>query len=144
SSKWMLEKLGREGVPVLTIHGDRDIVVPLSTGRSAARLTGGRLVVIEGGTHSWILKDPETFPAILREEMHSAMGKEGRAEAFSQAGLDPRTATLDDIEAALYEPGAPILALTPPLDPAMTEVPHKAPHYHWHIEEPAAEDAESA
>ncbi|MCU1353452.1 MAG: hypothetical protein JWM05_2661 [Acidimicrobiales bacterium] len=136
SSRWMLEKLGREGVLVLAIHGDRDIVVPLSTARSAARLTGGRLVVVEGGRHSWLLKDPEAFPAILRETMATPFGREARAQAFAMAGLDPATATIDDIEAALYEPNAPILELTPPVDPDAVAAPPRPARYHWHIEEP--------
>ncbi|MCU1452978.1 MAG: putative hydrolase or acyltransferase of alpha/beta superfamily [Acidimicrobiales bacterium] len=137
SSKWMLEKLGREGVPVLVIHGDRDIVVPVSTARSAAKLTGGRLVVVEGGRHSWLLKDPEAFPAILREAMASPFGRRGRAQAFAMAGLDPETATLDDIEAVLYEPDAPILALTPPVDPDAVAAPPRPARYRWHVEDPS-------
>ena len=74
----------------MAIHGDRDIAVPLSTGRSAARIAGGQLVVVEGGTHSWLLKDPETFPAILRESMASPMGQQGRDSMFRKAGIDSR------------------------------------------------------
>ena len=49
--KWMLEKLGREGVPVVAIHGDRDIAVPLSTARSAAELAGA-VSWWSGGRHA--------------------------------------------------------------------------------------------
>ncbi len=62
SSKWMLEKLGRErraggGHPRRPRHRG-----PLATARSAAKLANGMVVVVEGGRHSWLLKDPETLP----------------------------------------------------------------------------------
>ena len=66
-SREMLDALRRAEVPVVVLHGDRDFVVPLAAARDAARRTGGDLVVIKGGTHSWLLKDPETFPAIMGE-----------------------------------------------------------------------------
>lgn len=133
STKWMLQKLGREGVPVIAIHGSRDIAVPLSTARSAARLAGGQLVVVEGGTHSWLLKDPETFPAICRELLAGRLGSAVRGDAFRAAGLDPH-ATVDDIEAAFYDVDAPIVALTPSTGPVSVEQRGHAPRYQWHVE----------
>ena len=136
SSKWMLEKLGREGVPVVAIHGDRDIVVPLSTARSAAKLAKGMVVVVEGGTHSWLLKDPETLPAILRELFESPAAEKGRRRDFAKMGLDPDTATLDDIEAAFYDEDAPVLALTPPIDVDALSPVARTPRYRWHVDSP--------
>ena len=135
SSKWMLEKLGRDGVPVVAIHGDRDIVVPLSTARSAAKLSKGMVVVVEGGTHSWLLKDPEALPAILRELFESPFAKASRAQDFAEMGLSP-AASLDEIEGAFYEPDAPILALTPEIDLAAIVPGPRRPHYRWHIDIP--------
>jgi hypothetical protein len=136
SSRWMLEKLGAEGVPVVAIHGDRDIVVPLSTARSAAKLAKGMVVVVEGGTHSWLLKDPETLPAILRELFESPMAVKGRARDFAKLGLDPETATIDEIEAVFYDEDAPVLALTPPIDAATLSPAARAPRYTWHVDSP--------
>ena len=48
-----LAKVGALDLPVLTIHGDRDEVVPFEMGRRIAkRLRRGRFVVIEGGHHN--------------------------------------------------------------------------------------------
>ncbi len=135
SSKWMLEKLRREGVPVVAIHGDRDIVVPLSTARSAAKLSGGMVVVVEGGTHSWLLKDPETLPAILRQMFDAPESRAARARDFAKLGLAP-DASIDEIEAAFYDEDAPVLALTPAIDvDAILPGPRK-PRYRWHVDRP--------
>lgn len=138
SSKWMLQKLGAEGVPVIAIHGECDVGVPISTARSAARLSGGELVIVEKAGHSWLLKDPETFPAILRELLEGRLGTAVHRDALRAAGLDPASAGVDDIEAALYEPDAPILGLTPPFDPARIERRTVSPRYHWRLETPVA------
>ena len=135
SSKWMLEKLGREGVPLVAIHGDRDIVVPLSTARSSAKLAKGMVVVVEGGRHSWLLKDPETLPAILRELFDSDQAQADRARDFAAMGLAP-DASLDEIEAAFYEPDAPILELTPEIDLDAIKPGPRRPRFRWHIDRP--------
>ena len=44
--------------PVLTIHGDRDMISPLARGQRIAELTGGQCVVIEGGGHLPLARDP--------------------------------------------------------------------------------------
>ncbi|MCU1497091.1 MAG: hypothetical protein JWM47_1044 [Acidimicrobiales bacterium] len=143
SSKWMLQKLGRAGVPVIAIHGDRDIVVPLSTARSAAKLAGGMVVVVEGGTHSWLLKDPETLPAILRRMFDHPASQAARARDFAELGLAP-DASVDEIEAAFYDEDAVVLALTPDLDPdAIHPVPRK-PRYRWHVDIPRADPGVAA
>lgn len=135
SSKWMLEKLARERVPLLAIHGDRDIVVPLATARSAAKLANGMVVVVEGGRHSWLLKDPETLPAILREIFEDPASIKARNRDFAKMGLAP-DATIDEIEAAFYEPDAPILALTPEIDLDAIKPGPRRPRYRWHIDRP--------
>ncbi len=44
--------------PVLAIHGDRDMISPLSRGQRIAELTGGDYVVIAGGGHIPLARDP--------------------------------------------------------------------------------------
>ncbi|HEU5037757.1 MAG TPA: alpha/beta fold hydrolase [Nocardioides sp.] len=44
--------------PVLVVHGDRDLISPLSRGERIAELTGGELVVIAGGGHIPLARDP--------------------------------------------------------------------------------------
>ena len=110
-TSWMLDRLAEAEVPVVVIHGDRDVAVPLRTGEDAARRSDGELVVVHGATHAWPLKDPETLPAIVGELL--AEGSLGLAirKAVEAAGLDPATASLADIEAAMCEPGARVLGL---------------------------------
>ncbi|MFN8018291.1 MAG: alpha/beta hydrolase [Acidimicrobiales bacterium] len=136
SSKWMLEKLRENGTPLVAIHGDRDIVVPLATARSAARLAGGMVVVVEGGRHSWLLKDPETLPAILREMFEAPSAIRNRNRDFAKMGLAP-DATIDEIEAAFYEPDAPILSLTPHIDLDEIRPGPRRPRFRWHTEVPS-------
>jgi pimeloyl-ACP methyl ester carboxylesterase len=44
--------------PVLAIHGDVDLISPLARSRRIAELTGGDLVVVEGGGHIPLARDP--------------------------------------------------------------------------------------
>jgi pimeloyl-ACP methyl ester carboxylesterase len=74
-SRDILDRLGESGVRTVVIHGDRDFVVPLASARDAARRTGGDLVVVKGAGHSWLLKDPETFPAIVGELLQGRLGE---------------------------------------------------------------------
>ena len=111
-SRDMLDSLRRAGTPVVVLHGDRDYVVPLSAARDAARRTAGDLVVIRGGTHSWLLKDPESFPAIMARLLQGGLG-DAYEQALVDAGLDPGAATTADIEGAFYAPDARVLAMAP-------------------------------
>lgn len=133
SSRPMLEALARERVPVVVIHGDRDLPVPYATARDAARHTNGWLVTVHGGTHSWLLKDPETLPAIvaylLGNELH-----ELRRQVLSEAGLNPATATFAEIEDHFVPAGALVRALTPStIHPAPLAVPARRPRYCWTV-----------
>ena len=71
----MLEGLGEAGIPVVVIHGDRDMPVPYATAVDAARRSSGTLVTVKGGTHSWVLKDPETLPAIIAELLDGPLAR---------------------------------------------------------------------
>jgi pimeloyl-ACP methyl ester carboxylesterase len=125
----LLDRLAEAEVPVFVIHGSRDWVVPLATGRDAARRARGDLVVVQGAPHSWLLQDPETFAAIMGQLLRGRLGAAYEA-ALVDAGLDPATATTDDIEDALYEPDAPVRALTPELSWARSERP-RFPRFRW-------------
>jgi len=134
-SRWMLERLAQECIPVVVIHGDRDVTVPLRTARDAARRARGELVVVHGGSHSWLLKDPESLPAIMAPLLEGVIGDHYWL-AVAAEGLDPDTATIDDIEGALYRPGSLILRLTPPLEFAPTGEIRYRPRYRWSRERP--------
>jgi hypothetical protein len=131
-SREMLDSLREAGVPVVVIHGDHDFVVPLASARDAAHRTGGDLVVIRGGTHSWLLKDPESFPAIMGDLLRGRLGEAYEA-ALIDAGLDPAAATTTDVEEAFYAPDARVRALTPELTWARSDR-RSAPRYDWVVE----------
>lgn len=126
SSRHYLETLAAEEVPVFVLHGDRDIAIPICTGRSAARRAHGELITVAGGTHSWLLKDPETLPAIVEDLLGDRLGDAIR-NVLGQGGA----ASVEEIEELLYEPEAPILALTP--EPRLTRSgeKHRRPRYRW-------------
>lgn len=113
-SGWMLDRLAELRLPLFVIHGDRDVAIPLSTARDTARRGHGELVVVHRAGHSWVLKDPQTLPAIAARLLNGRLGELALTDAFAAAGLDRDDATPDQIEAAFYEPDALALALTPP------------------------------
>jgi pimeloyl-ACP methyl ester carboxylesterase len=130
-TRWMLDTLRAEKVPVFVIHGDRDVAVPIATSKDAARRSRGDLVVVKGGTHSWLLKDPETLPSIMHALMRGRLGTAILKTRLSH-GLD-LDATDDEIEAALYAPGALVLELTPRQRFHDIEDLHRPPRYRWRL-----------
>lgn len=130
-SRAMLERLREAGVPVVVIHGERDLVVPLATAKDAARRSGGDLVVVKGAGHSWLLSDPETFPRIVGQLLSGRLG-DAYEQALVDAGLEPGSATTDEIEDALYAPDAPVRALTPELD-YLRSSRRRVPRYRWEV-----------
>jgi pimeloyl-ACP methyl ester carboxylesterase len=130
-TRWMLRSLRDHHVPVVVIHGARDLTVPLRTGRDAARRAGGHLVVVHGASHSWMLKDPETLPAIMAELLAGPLGRAVRV-GLTKAGVGFDEPDLDEIEAALYRRSARVFELTPPLEyDVVAGARHKRPRYRW-------------
>ena len=112
-----------------------DLVVPLATARDTARRTAGELVVVHGATHSFMLQDPETLPAIVRELLAGDLGA-ACAQAVLDAGLDP-TAPLSAVDDAFAPAGTPLRRLGPPeLGPRPVPAP-RTPHYRWSRSRPA-------
>jgi pimeloyl-ACP methyl ester carboxylesterase/predicted glycosyltransferase len=58
--------------PVLVIHGSKDDVFPYSDGRMLARLTSGRLFIVEGAGHQPQARKPVAVNLALREFFASA------------------------------------------------------------------------
>lgn len=135
-SRWMLEALRDHHVPVLVIHGDRDLGIPLRTAREAAHRSGGQLVVVHGASHSWLLKDPETLPGIVAELLSGSLGQAVRT-GLAGAGLPFDDPTVDEIEGALYRRHALVHELTPPLEFDVVEgVRRRLPRYRWSVTSP--------
>ncbi len=130
-SRPQLDELQAKHVPTFVIHGDRDPIVPICTAREAAKRSGGQLVRIRGAGHSWLLKDPETFPAIVEDLLETHLGMAIR-NSITGAGA----ATVDELEDELYEPGALILDLTPELRWVPTNEAHTPPRYEWTVRDP--------
>jgi pimeloyl-ACP methyl ester carboxylesterase len=136
-SRWMLQRLAQEEIPVVAVHGTRDFAVPLQTAKDAARVARGQLVVIDGANHCWPLRDPETLPAIVSDLLHGELGEAYR-EAVRDCGLDPDEATLAEVDEACYAPDAPIRAMTPPLEFAPLRARRRRPAYRYDIKQPLA------
>lgn len=129
-----LDRVRTERIPLFAVHGEHDVVVPLATGRDAARRAGGELVVVHGATHSWLLKDPEAMPAILHELMKGRLGT-AVLKARLEAGHD-HDATRAELERSplFYDEGALAVTLTPRQEWRDDATLHRAPRYRWHVE----------
>lgn len=136
-SRWMLQRLAQEQVPVVAIHGTRDFAVPIQTAKDAARRAKGAFVVVEGANHCWPLRDPETLPAIVADLLAGPFGTAYR-DAVRAHGLDPDTATLQEVDDSFFVPHAPIRKMTPPLEFAKTGSRRRKPAYKYSIK-PARE-----
>jgi len=131
-SRWMLQRLAQEEVPVVAIHGTRDFAVPLQTAKDAARQARGQFVVVDGANHCWPLRDPETLPAIMSDLLHGDLGEAYR-QAVRDHGLDPDVASLVEVDEVFYRAGAPIQAMTPPLEFARLTARRHRPMYRYDI-----------
>jgi fermentation-respiration switch protein FrsA (DUF1100 family) len=131
----LLEALGEAGIPVVVIHGDRDMPVPYSTAVDAAKRSSGTLVTVKGGTHSWVLKDPETLPAIMAELLDGPPAQV-RATALGAAGLS-EDASPEQVESAFLAPSARVRRLTPPLELRTGRAHHHQARYRWTVSRPA-------
>ena len=95
-----LRSLGEAGVPVIVLHGDRDLTIWYPNARQAAEAAGGTLIRIEKGLHSWLLEDADTLPAIVGSLLDGVLGR----------AIDERVPSV----AACYGPEAIALTLDRP------------------------------
>ena len=129
SSRSLLERIDRHGIPTMVVHGERDIVVPLATARDTAERVGGSLIVVHRATHSWVLKDPDTLPAVVEALWEGPLGDAYEA-ALREHGVDAG-APIDAVEAAFYDSDALVLALTPELTFERSEAEKREPRYRF-------------
>lgn len=129
-SRPLLEQLAGDGIPTFVIQGDRDIIVPPCTARDAARRARCQLVTVHGAAHSWLLRDPETLPAIVADLLGGRLGTAIREELGAAGAED-----VDELEATFYDEDAAILALTPALTFTKVDEAHRSPHYRWTIQD---------
>lgn len=143
-SGWMLDRIAADEIPLVVIHGERDVAVPLATARDAARRGHGTLVTVEKARHSWLLRDPRTLPAILDALIASHVGEAILARIAADAGLsspdDLDEISLDDLDAAYLDPDALLLALSPPPAEGPDTLPRLGrPRYRWSVIDRAPE-----
>ena len=127
----MLERLREHKVPVFVVHGGWDLAVPLQTAKDAARRARATSSSSEG--------QPLLAPQGPRDDAgdharpHARPPRHRGAKAQLDAGVDPVDATDDEVEAALYEPDALVLELTPRQRHHDTEDLHRPPRYRWKV-----------
>jgi pimeloyl-ACP methyl ester carboxylesterase len=130
-SRPLLESLRAKGVATFVIQGDRDAIVPWCTARDAARAAGGTLVTVHKAGHSWLLKDPETFPAIVEDLVVGELGVAIR-QVIGAAGAG----SIEELEEACFEHDAKVVRLTPELRRTDIDESHRRPRYSWTISGP--------
>lgn len=136
SSRYALNELARHDVPVVAVHGSWDLAVPHRTARDAVRRTDGTLVTVERAGHSWLLRDPETLPAIMAELLAGPLG-DGIRRSLRSAGLRRRDPTIADIERVCYRDDARVFFLAPADARRKVLGRHRRPKYRWRVERPA-------
>jgi pimeloyl-ACP methyl ester carboxylesterase len=132
-SEPVLDRLRARGIRSVVVHADNDLAVPLATGRDTAARLRAELTVVLRARHAWPLSDPETLPAIMVDLLAGPLGHAWNSALLAK-GLDPADATHDEIEDALYEPGAQVLDLTPPLSFTRAAERRRPARYHWKLE----------
>jgi hypothetical protein len=93
----------------------------------------GVLVTIERAGHSWLLRDPETLPAIVAELLATELGQ-GIRRSLRAAGVRKKYPTLADVESVCYSPDARVFALAPGDARKVVVGRHRRPKYRWHTQ----------
>ena len=112
----LLASLKGAGVPVVVIHGDRDMAIWYPFARDAARSAGATMVRVENARHSWLLENADSLPSMIGAMLDGPLA----------AALDDAAASIDD----LYGPEA--LALT--LDRPRSKPYQLDPGHDWRLE----------
>jgi pimeloyl-ACP methyl ester carboxylesterase/predicted glycosyltransferase len=72
---------GRISCPVVVVHSPDDRVVPYAAGATLARLTGGRLVILEGSGHGPQARDPVAINLLIRDTVRPPAPPQRRRRA---------------------------------------------------------------
>lgn len=63
------------GVTAVVVQGSDDLLVPRRAARDTAARLDATYVTVEHGRHSWMVRDPESLPAIIEELLDGALGR---------------------------------------------------------------------
>ena len=72
------------GVPVLVIHGDQDVCQRVEKGRDLAKATDGDLLVIEGGGHLNLARDPVKVNRAIKRFTDKTTGASVSAQTWAR------------------------------------------------------------
>jgi pimeloyl-ACP methyl ester carboxylesterase/predicted glycosyltransferase len=88
----LIDQVASLEVPVLVIHGDRDVCQSVEKGVGLATATDGDLVVIEGGGHLCLARDPVRINLAIKEFVDRTSGASMKTETWSRALSRPKRA----------------------------------------------------
>lgn len=84
STRELLCRARNNGVPMIVLHGEKDIVVPWRNAVAMAQHAGAKLYKVPGAYHSWILSDPErgaeTLGHLMRTELNHVLQAARRSD----------------------------------------------------------------
>jgi pimeloyl-ACP methyl ester carboxylesterase/predicted glycosyltransferase len=86
------EWASRVSVPTLVIQGEDDRITPLARAEAFAAQTGGDLVVIEGGGHIPLARDPVRTNLLLRDFIESVSPREPTVRRWTRGRRRPKRA----------------------------------------------------
>jgi len=61
----LLKAMRDKAVPTVILHGTRDRIVPVLAGAHAAKLSGGKLYLVQDRYHSWMLSEPKLAATVV-------------------------------------------------------------------------------
>lgn len=135
SSRYALNAIADEQVPVAVLHGEYDVPVPHRTARQAAARVNGTLVTVARAGHSWLLRDPEALPVIVSQLLDGEFGARVDERLGTLGAARGRASGLAAINKACYRSRARAFSLTP-LDQVTTIAGrHHRPRYRWSVVE---------
>lgn len=133
ASRHVLDVLKENDVPVFALHGAWDLAVPLKTAKDTVNRTDGVLVTVERAGHSWILRDPETLPAIISQLLANELGDSIR-KSLRAAGVTGKNPGIADVERVCYKRKARVFSLAPATEKPKVIGRHRRPKYRWHLD----------
>ena len=96
STRELLRRARSNGVPIIVVHGEKDILVPWRNAVAMAQHAGAKLHKVPRAYHSWMIADPRRGAEILGRLMHTeladllqAAGRSDPAAGGADAFLAP-------------------------------------------------------